>query len=128
MPHTIQTLNFDVYEPLLMGRISSDHQTWEMKILHGVKTHIDVDHKRCEKVLLLMLLAELTKPGESLLSEDLRSPPTRLPSPEVYFAVYLIYLCTALLTKKELLSAPPGCFDPCGLTLASTVGYYRLSR
>lgn len=28
-----------IYEPLRMAKTSTDHQPWQMKILHGVKIH-----------------------------------------------------------------------------------------
>ena len=53
--YIVSPLHTGIYEALLMDGRPTDHQPWEIKILHGVKTHSGMHHKGSGRVPLLTL-------------------------------------------------------------------------
>ena len=98
MHHIISSpLHTRIYEALLMSGRPTDHQPWEMKILHGVKTHSGMHHKGSGRVPLLTL----TEPegvsadqGPTLLLGSVYQAPNQL-------AVSLVCPHTTLPTERE---------------------------
>lgn len=100
-PHTLTTPRPPgICEPLPTGRMSTDHQSWNMKVLHGVNTHCGVHHTRDLGGSHFALLV-----WRGLLSDDLRSRPMiRLPCLGASCAVSLVFFHSTLTTKREPLS------------------------
>ena len=95
--YIVSTLHTGIYEALLMDGRPMDHQPWEMKILHGVKTHSGMHHKGSGRVPLLARSEPegvSADQGPTLPLESVYQAPNQL-------AVSLVCLHTTLPTERE---------------------------